>query len=642
MPTTYRTKDGIVLRNVPDGTPEDEIKARIADIRAGMAAPQSKGPSRRGAVQPPFAGEKMPMEQLSDFGGKIKRGGELAMRGINNVGMGLLTIVPDAGVAARNLLTGNNYQLPSDMFKQWQDARVQAPTSFGESAFESGVNIAAGAAIPFGPAKQGVKAVIPKGAEKGFSGVMQAPVLNSAQRAAQRAVREQAGDETTRAILAERLRNYRPGVEGVKPTVAEAVKGLPEGSPLQSLQQQVAQIGGQKFGQPSVEFGRQLSGNQVAREAAEKTLGATHGARREAILANANSLSQRLRNLRDIVARKSQQGDDLLRETGKAQTDEAMAASRLAGRQPPATPMLDRARALRAPDRPTSTDAYLRPSPRTAPAVGVADDYAAQAAKSRGAASDIAWEADKANLERAGAELEKDLLENTGLKDLVPEAILSRVKGAKANPRVYASEISRRTYKQFVDDIEAITQPDGTIDAAALDQVRKEFGPKLAALFGKDGWDTKDAAFVRAMRSAQNFIDDAIETAGGTGYKNELARYSEGTKRIEADKLLATEMYDTLQPTSSSLQTLIDDQVHKNVGGSLLNPKLAALNLALRLKGNYVGPSAIGEIGKLMRSPEDLAFVLGQDGVQSSTEALQRALMQYARRAPGAVGGSRE
>lgn len=34
MPTTYKTKDGIVLQNVPDGTPEAEIKARIAEIRA--------------------------------------------------------------------------------------------------------------------------------------------------------------------------------------------------------------------------------------------------------------------------------------------------------------------------------------------------------------------------------------------------------------------------------------------------------------------------------------------------------------------------------------------------------------------------------------------------------------------------------
>jgi hypothetical protein len=53
-------------------------------------------------------------------------------------------------------------------------------------------------------------------------------------------------------------------------------------------------------------------------------------------------------------------------------------------------------------------------------------------------------------------------------------------------------------------------------------------------------------------------------------------------------------------------------------------------------------PQVVNEMSKMLRKPDDMAFALDERNAQKATEALQRALMQYGRRAPGAVGGSRE
>ena len=84
-----QTKDGIILRGIPEGTPDDVIKARIAKIRAGTAAPD---PSEGGLPLRPFGvdtGLTMPQgvsrfaagagKAISDLGSGIQTAGAEAM-----------------------------------------------------------------------------------------------------------------------------------------------------------------------------------------------------------------------------------------------------------------------------------------------------------------------------------------------------------------------------------------------------------------------------------------------------------------------------------------------------------------------------------------------------------------------------------
>ncbi|MCL5099121.1 MAG: hypothetical protein M1608_16610, partial [Candidatus Omnitrophica bacterium] len=61
-----QTKDGILLRNIPDGTPEETIKARIASIRQerGTAAPAIDSPPS----QPEKFGDRIKREVFSTTG----------------------------------------------------------------------------------------------------------------------------------------------------------------------------------------------------------------------------------------------------------------------------------------------------------------------------------------------------------------------------------------------------------------------------------------------------------------------------------------------------------------------------------------------------------------------------------------------
>lgn len=88
-----QTKDGILLRNIPDGTPDEEIKARIEKIRGGAVSQPKGGDSESsgrnaaiagraawngaasiadvaadpmGAVRRMFTGEQSPLQQAPD------------------------------------------------------------------------------------------------------------------------------------------------------------------------------------------------------------------------------------------------------------------------------------------------------------------------------------------------------------------------------------------------------------------------------------------------------------------------------------------------------------------------------------------------------------------------------------------------
>lgn len=86
-----QTKDGIVLRNIPDGTPDDAIKARIAAIRGGQgpasepAIPEAAppGPTVRQRVQ-----ASMPGRVLQGMRDPIDAGAQMLPRALESVTSG--------------------------------------------------------------------------------------------------------------------------------------------------------------------------------------------------------------------------------------------------------------------------------------------------------------------------------------------------------------------------------------------------------------------------------------------------------------------------------------------------------------------------------------------------------------------------
>lgn len=103
-------------------------------------------PDQAGA--PPGNPEPSAMELLKASVTGLGRLGMLGVKGANNALMSAASLIPDAGVQARNLITGEHYQLPSEMWKQYSDSTIAPPTNPVEQAVETGAGLAAGAAIP--------------------------------------------------------------------------------------------------------------------------------------------------------------------------------------------------------------------------------------------------------------------------------------------------------------------------------------------------------------------------------------------------------------------------------------------------------------------------------------------------------------
>lgn len=67
-----QTKDGILLRNIPDGTPEEAIKARIASIRAQRQQPAPEQPKIQGGIKDsPVGGFLRGLRDIPDAGAQL-------------------------------------------------------------------------------------------------------------------------------------------------------------------------------------------------------------------------------------------------------------------------------------------------------------------------------------------------------------------------------------------------------------------------------------------------------------------------------------------------------------------------------------------------------------------------------------------
>jgi len=542
-----------------------------------------------------------------------------AAAGIRDLGQGaaqLMLLPADAATGLYNIATGGNVPHPSETLDRQLDGAGVPKT---QSPLIRGVNQAlGGAAIPIGPAATGVRAVAQSGAKETFSGVMSASRLTPAQRAGDRALREAAGDKGIRATLSEALRNAKRNVPGSRPTAAEAVSGLPEGSPLQSVQEVVSKVGGNKAGNASVRFGQREAANTAARDAEAARLGKEFGEGKARIFANANRLSDRLRNLSSFVDDRFASKASALQDQGRFGTLSAQQARRggtkFSGAE---TRLADEAQTFR--------------KVRQEAVAGDAAD----------AAGDAGWIADQRQLEMAGADLEKGLLEGSGLKPLGPDGVARAGAEMMSKPNVYASQIAPKILSGIADDVMRITKPDGSIDAEALYTVRAELTQKIKAQFAKDGWDLKDATIVRTTRAMQRAMDDAIEQAGGSGWKQALEKYSSGIGKVEDDALRSADKYKPANPTSVPLANMIDEQTTRQIKGALLNPKVAIANAALRARGQRVGPKVMDSISRRLQNPDDLAFALDDNSVQTAVQGLKDALIKNATRgSKGAVATS--
>jgi hypothetical protein len=132
-------------------------------------------------------------------------------------------------------------------------------------------------------------------------------------------------------------------------------------------------------------------------------------------------------------------------------------------------------------------------------------------------------------------------LENYGLRPLDAGSITSAIDARLAQPGLRASSNVTRVLQAVKDDLAYLTaQGGGVIDAHDLYTLRKEgINERIMQIMGQT--DPKVSAKVTrsVLQEVRPLIDDAIEKAGGTGWRDYLRTYSQNMQAIDQKAMAA-------------------------------------------------------------------------------------------------------
>jgi hypothetical protein len=224
-------------------------------------------------------------------------------------------------------------------------------------------------------------------------------------------------------------------------------------------------------------------------------------------------------------------------------------------------------------------------SSRFAPAksqIGFADEFAAKftyPGKLAQMSDEWASQAATASLDLGqGARFSQaaaDALRKSGIQPLRGDALISSIQNVAKNPEIAGLDLVEGSVKQIANDIARWTDSGGVIDLKALDAIRKNSVNAVIQQLrpGMDAASQRNAA-AGVLSRIKPVIDDAIETAGGTGYRDYLKKHAELSQKI-AEKELTGEALKLYKNNKDAFVRLVqnesDDVVEKILGPGKYN-----------------------------------------------------------------------
>jgi len=137
-----------------------------------------------------------------------------------------------------------------------------------------------------------------------------------------------------------------------------------------------------------------------------------------------------------------------------------------------------------------------------------------------------------------------DSLAAHGLTPLKPDSIIRSISTSLKNPEFAGNRDVATVLKRVGDDIKQWTNNDGIIDAFALDSIRKNsVNAAIRDLYPQANTKVQKELAAKVLASVNPAIVDAIEAAGGTGYKSYLEAYALGRQAINQKKLSAEALH---------------------------------------------------------------------------------------------------
>jgi hypothetical protein len=136
------------------------------------------------------------------------------------------------------------------------------------------------------------------------------------------------------------------------------------------------------------------------------------------------------------------------------------------------------------------------------------------------------------------AQMRADSLASHGLKPLTPELVEAGIARTLREPSLAGNKDIERVMRSVGDEISKWTKANGVIDAEALYSIRKNAVKTAVNSLGQGMEPAAQKALASDVSNRLSpLIDNAIENAGGTGWKKYLADYAAGRQVIDQKKL---------------------------------------------------------------------------------------------------------
>ena len=153
-----------------------------------------------------------------------------------------------------------------------------------------------------------------------------------------------------------------------------------------------------------------------------------------------------------------------------------------------------------------------------------------------------------------------DALRRSGIQPLRGDALAQRIAAVAQNPQYASNDLIEGSVKQVADDIAKWTNSGGVVDLVALDAIRKNsVNAAIQRLRpGMDAASQRNAA-AGVLSRIKPLIDDAIETSGGTGYRDYLKKHAELSQKI-AEKELTGEALKLYKNNKDAFVQLVQNE----------------------------------------------------------------------------------
>jgi len=516
-----RLPDGTVISNVPDGITKAQLTEKLAANGYEIAKLQPPAEGARQNVLPeaaPAWAKEYP--RLYEAAVKTRQIAGPTVEMLSTVGGGALGApLGPAGVVGG---AGLGYGIGQELLQQADVALgLRAPRTTEQMITEPAKNILTGATFEAGG--RVAAPILAKGAEKIGEVVSKAAgkvadIRNVPKQKAANILRESVGGEVDEVVNA--LRNAKPGQT---PAEALAEAGLNE--PVAQALLKRASAKDPKFFTDLVKQQDTQTANALVKIAGGET---------ETVSRNT------LQNMKDALnTMTTPQREAALNRAnlGKAVAEYEAEAGQLSKE---AAAQVQKVRDLISAGNSAEAWARLQMIKRDLPVGAAKYTYASELAER--AFNEWSDKAAQASLDLGQGAQFRDAaaqaLRNYGIKPIEGAPLVQNIQAIAQNPAFAGNDIVAAAVRNVADDIARWTNSGGVVDARALDAIRKnsvnaairQLQPTLDATSQK-----KLAAQV--LSDIKPLIVDAIESAGGTGYRQYLADYTKGMQRIGQTKL---------------------------------------------------------------------------------------------------------